>query len=441
MRTAAKFAALLMLGAALVLSGCSKKKFTSWDYVQKPAVATQLKSFVADKIAQVNSATNEAAPGFEVFFAAAKKGDWLTVSNAFADFQNHAPQYDHAGTNDDRLTGTPWAAVLETYGAFEALHYAGEKYFNLYATNVIQSIPPGSIYFGGTDGGRFIITAMQKSQVNADPFFTLTQNALADSSYLDYLRNMYGDKIYIPTQEELKQCYQDYTDDALKRQQNHQLKQGEHVTMGKDGKPEVSGLVAVMAINGLIAKVIFDKNPHQDFYVQQSFPLDWMYPYLEPHGQIFKINREPLAELSDEAMQDDDDYWTQTISPIIGNWLTKDTPVTNVVAFAGKVFFRHDFSGFSGDRDFVENKYDSGLYAWDRSNIAELYLWRMNHTTNLDEKDRMAQEADFAFRQALALNPTMTQTVRDYEAFLRSQGRTSDAFLIGKIGRQPRNSR
>ena len=28
--------------------------------------------------------------------------------------------------------------------------------------------------------------------MNADPFYTLTQNALADGTYLDYLRNTYG---------------------------------------------------------------------------------------------------------------------------------------------------------------------------------------------------------------------------------------------------------
>ena len=61
-----------------------------------------------------------------------------------------------------------------------------------YANDIIASIPPGSIYFGGTDPGRFLITAMEKSQVNADPFFLLTQNALADGNYLDYLRSMYG---------------------------------------------------------------------------------------------------------------------------------------------------------------------------------------------------------------------------------------------------------
>ena len=80
------------------------------------------------------------------------------------------------------------------------------------------------------------------------------------------------------------------------------------------GRVQVSGQVAVMEINGLLVKIIFDKNPNREFYIEESFPLDWMYPYLEPHGLIFKINRQPLPELSDEIVQRDHDYWTKTDS-------------------------------------------------------------------------------------------------------------------------------
>ena len=97
------------------------------------------------------------------------------------------------------------------------------------------------------------------------------------------------------------------------RLQNHQLKPGEDVKMDADGKIQVSGQVAVMEINGLLAKIIFDKNPDREFYIEESFPLDWMYPYLEPHGLILKINRQPLAELSDEIVERDHDYWAKLV--------------------------------------------------------------------------------------------------------------------------------
>jgi hypothetical protein len=441
MKIRGKSAGLIILGLGLIAAGCAKKRFTSWEHVENPAIKTQFKSFVAEKEAQADSATNDPAPGFAPFFAAAKSGDCLAVRAAFSDFARHAPQYQHSGTNDSRLSGTIWQSVLEIDGAFEVLQNLGDKYFALYGNDVIQSIPPGSIYFGGDDNGRFVITAMQKSQMNGDPFFTLTQNALADGTYLDYLRATYGDKIYIPTPGELQDCYQEYRDDAKQRLASHQLKSGENIKIGPDGRVAVSGWRAVMTINGLLAKIVFDKNPRQDFYLQQSFPLDWTYPYLEPHGLIFKLDREPPPELSDDVVQADHDFWTNLVSSMIGKWLTDETTVKQIVAFAEKVYLKHDFSGFTGDRQFVENQYAGGAFSNNRLAIANLYLWRMRQATSADDKERMAQEADFAFRQALALCPANTWVTQAYKDFLRSQRREADAVRINRMARQLSNRR
>ena len=110
-------------------------------------------------------------------------------------------------------------------------------------------------------------------------------------------------KIYMPTDEDSQKCFQDYMQDVAQRRSKNQLKPGENVTVGADGKLQVSGQMAVMQINGLLAKIIFDKNPDREFYIEESFPLDWMYPYLEPHGLIFKINRQPLPGLSDDIVE------------------------------------------------------------------------------------------------------------------------------------------
>ena len=170
--------------------------------------------------------------------------------------------------------------------------------------------------------------------------------------------------------------------------------------------------------------------------MEQSFPLDWMYPYLEPHGLIFKLNHQPLDELSDDVLQQDHDYWTKTASPLIGDWLNDDTSVKDVVNFAKKVFLKHDYSGFTGGTGYVENTYASRAFAWDRSNIAGLYVWRMNRAGTADEKARMAQAADFAFRQAIALCPFVKQTVNDYADFLTSQNRGDDAALVRQMARE-----
>jgi hypothetical protein len=422
MKTTIRSFGLALVVIGLTMTGSAKENFTSWKAIKNPDVAAQLKLFVAQKQAQADAATNEAAPGFSPFFAAAKGGDWLAVSNDFADFSHHAGQYEHSGKTDERLRGTKWQATMEIWGTFEAFGVGDEKYSAAYADNIINSIPPGSIYFGGTDPGRFLITGMEKSQVNADPFFLLTQNALADSTYLDYLHSMYGDKIYVPTAEDQQKSFKKFAQSKLIRSTN--------------GRVVISGAADVMDINGLIAQIVFDKNLDREFYIEESFPLDWMYPYLEPHGLIMKINREPLPELSDEIVQRDHDYWTKMIQPMIGNWLNEETSVQEVTNFAKKVFLRHDLSGFTGDPQFVQNDYSCKMFSKERANIADLYVWRMNHAASSPEKERMTREADFAYRQALALCPYSPEAASGYANFLKSQNRNSNADLVNETAKQ-----
>src|SRR6185312_15805822 len=111
--------------------------------------------------------------------------------------------------------------------------------------------------------------------------------------------------IYIPSFDEVNKCYDEYCEDAKKRLEEKKVKPGEDVKVDENGKVQVAGQVAVQAVNARISKLIFDKNPSREFYVEESFPHDWMYPYLEPNGFIMKINREPLAELPDEIIQKD----------------------------------------------------------------------------------------------------------------------------------------
>jgi hypothetical protein len=435
MKTTIKSLGAVILGGGLFISGCAKKQMTSFQSLKNPEVAAQLKSFVAEKEAQANAATNKMPSEFQAFFAAAAKGDWLAVSNAFVEFRKHAGQYEHSGKTDERLRGTAWQAVLETWGALDAFGEDDEKYSAMFGNDIIESIPRGSIYFGGTDPGRFIVTAMCKSQVNADPFFVLTQNALADSSYLDYLRGMYGDKIYVSSTNDSQQCFQDYTEDVVQRRSRNQLRPGEDVTM-VDGKVQVSGQVAVMEINGLLVKTIFDRNTNHEFYIEESFPFNWMYPYLEPHGLIMKINRQPLSELSDEIVKQDHDYWVKYVQPMIGDWLHDDTQVEQVAAFAKKTFVKQDFSSFTGDPRFIRNAYSHRMFSKLRSSIAGIYMWRLDQAAGEEEKDRMARAADFAFRQAWALCPYSPEAVFRYVNFLLKQKRISDALVVAETAAQ-----
>src|SRR5207244_12883035 len=124
-----------------------------------------------------------------------------------------------------------------------------------------------------------------------------------------------------------------------------QIKPGEDVKI-IENRVQVSGQVAVMAINGLLTKVIFDKNPDHEFYVEESFPLDWMYPHLTPFGIIMKINRQPVPELSEEVVDRDHKFWEKYSERLIGDWIKYETPVSEIAKFAERVYLQKDYTGF-----------------------------------------------------------------------------------------------
>jgi beta-lactamase regulating signal transducer with metallopeptidase domain len=402
----------------------------------------QLRAFSAAKLKQSRELAAKAGdqinPEFQRFFDAAINGDSQTVTNMYEAFKRRHPQYSNGTNEPDASLSTPyWSPVLEICLAYDHVIRCDPQYTSLLADGIINSIPPGSIYFGGTDPGRGIPTAFSRSQIDGDPFFTLTQNALADGGYLQYLRETYDGKIYTPTDEDSQQCFGEYSQDAARRLKHDRqfpnesklIRPGENVRM-ENGKGAVSGQVAVMSINGLLARMIFDKNPGREFYIEESLPLDWMYPYLAPHGLIIKINREPQAELPDETLTRDRIYWRSLVAGMIGDWLQPDTSVDTVAAFVEKVYVHKDLAGFSGDRAFIENDYAKRLFSKLRSSIAGVYAWRAAHSTNVADSGRMTAEADIAFRQAFALCPYSPEAVFRYATFLVERNRTDDALLI-----------
>jgi hypothetical protein len=412
-------------------------KTSSWS-LEHSAVSAQLKRFIAEKLAQVRSEIraigHEMSPEFKFLFAAAEKGDWRGATNSLAAIRRSWQQQgESSGSKSCAVYPVEWSAALEIAGALEEFATGEEKYAAAFATDIIASIPPGSVYFGGTDAGRFLVTALSKSHVNADPFFTLTQNALADRSYLRYARSMYENRIYVPTAADSANAFSQYLEDAQRRQKENKLRPGECLEE-VEGKMQISGAISVMAINAALSKLMFDKNPELEFYVEESFPLDWMYPHLSPHGLILKINRQPLSELSNAVVEGDREYWKRYIDPMIGDWLSYDTSVSEIVAFVEKVHVNHDLTGFKGDLRYIQNDMPQRNFSKLRSSIGGVYTWRAQHSENPADKERMLKEADFAFRQASALCPSSPEAVFRYINLLLGeklgQKRLDDAILV-----------
>ncbi len=400
----------------------------------RPWFDARLRAFFTAKFTQAHHLAEvegkPLAPEVWPYFQAGMSGEWQTATNLWLAMRRRAGQYEGIKTPDEKVCFTTvWSPILETDLAWEQFANWKEKYVLAYGNDIIKSIPPGSIYFGGTDPGRGVITAMSESHADGKPFFTLTQNALADGVYLEYLRAMYGQAIYTPTAEDSRESFNDYMKEAQQRMAEHRLKPGEDLHW-KDGALQISGQVAVMSLNALLAKTVFDRNPGREFYVEESFPLDWMYPYLSPNGPIMKINRQPLPRLSEELIRQDHEYWSSYLRPMVGDWLTYDTPVAEVTAFAEKVYGKHDLGGFKGDPEFIEDTWAQKSFSKLRSSIGGLYAWRVGNTGAPGEKQRMTREADFAFRQAYALSPVSPEVVFRYVQLLLGANRLEDARLV-----------
>jgi tetratricopeptide (TPR) repeat protein len=257
------------------------------------------------------------------------------------------------------------------------------------------------------------------------------------------LGGVYPDtEIITPSPDDSAACFNEYLYDAHRRLQHdaqfpnepRMLKPGEDVHQDDAGHVQVSGQVAVMSINGLLTKVIFDKNPHHEFYVEESFPLDWMYPYLEPFGVIMKIDRHPIQELSQDVIDKDHAFWSEYSRRTIGNWITYDTTVKQICEWAEDVYLRHDLSHFTGDPKFVRDDDAQKAFSKLRSSIASsIYQWRSRaqNSRSATERPRVTKEAEFAFKQAFAYCPFSPEAVFHFmDLLLQSPARIDDAILI-----------
>lgn len=231
-----------------------------------------------------------------------------------------------------------------------------------------------AVLYGGTDPGRFVPTYMIFCESFAKPHeryvskfmepeltnkcstfdrrdvYIITQNALADATYMNYIRDHYSfsrpnpdkpetiakfmpwqqaimrfawkrmgrdvtypkEPIHMPSLDEANMAFRQFIEDV---QAGRLQTSGSEVRV-ENGRVSVEGVGGVMAINGIIAKWIFDKNKDKHaFYVEESYVIPWMYPYLSPYGIIMKINKEPLP-----APQENTNVWQNIIAQDFAYW-------------------------------------------------------------------------------------------------------------------------
>lgn len=366
--------------------------------LDRSPVSAQLKAFIAAKEAQARALAKaegrELPPEFAPFFAAAARGDSHSVTNFFNEMVKRQP---HDGGHDRSLSGAAWQPVLEVYGALDVFAKVGDKYAIAVGEGIIKSIPAGSVYIGGTDPGRFLITALSTSQINADPFFTitpkffaLTPNRLVESTdNVNYLRSMYGQRMKIPTEEDVQRCVRDYVAEMQARQARGEKPSPDEQVTTEGGTVQVSGVQGAMNIYALITKLIFDNNPDREFYVEESYVIPWMYPYLEPHGLILKLNRKPLAQIDPVVIARDREFWDELAKRLLA------------------------------DPEYLNHRWARAAYAKLRSAIGGVYTYR-----------RMTGEAEYAFKQAVTLDPSHPEANFRLSQLYMEQRRFDDAIAV-----------
>ncbi len=310
-----------------------------------------------------------------------------------------------------------------------------------------------AVLYGGTDPGRFVPTYMIFCESRVPPqdryrdphfdsegspnfdrrdVYIITQNALADSTYMSYIRDHYDfsrpdpnnpqtlerrepwqqkvfrwgwthlhrdtmypkEPIWIPSETDTQHAFQEYINDVQARQaRGEHLSSDENVTV-EGGAVQVRGVAGVMNINGILTKWIFDhaKDKHS-FYVEESYVIPWMYPYLTPAGIIMKINHDPLP-----SPQQDPKVWADIVSRDKAYWDKLSDELD------ARPQFHHDSDA---------QKTFSKL----RSAIGGLYASR-----------QMATEAEYAFKQALRLCPESPEGNFRLAQLYMELGRTEDAL-------------
>jgi Flp pilus assembly protein TadD len=273
----------------------------------------------------------------------------------------------------------------------------------MFGHDMLADLPPDSFFFGGTDPGRFIPTYMIFGESFIDPrykrdphfdrrdLYVVTQNALADKYYNQYIRSHYTEErpstfnwierflgrdhsypkanLILPHPEDISTLYQS----SIQKLQ---------------GNPEVARQQINSAfLNSAIAEWIFLRNRDQHrFFVEESFSMPWSYPYAIPHGLCYEINHDPLPSLSTEIVIRDQQFWNEYIKRLRAS------------------------KGFENDE------------------VAQHSFAKLRNTTgNIYASRNMQPEAEFAYKQALDLWPGNSETVENMLNLLSKQGRFEEA--------------
>ena len=302
------------------------------------------------------------------FFDAVESGKWEEIKARWDPLARRSGQYEYS-TNGLADLEPYWAAVLDAYGVAEQAHLWPAQKLLDYGNAVLDSLRPGMVYVGGTDNGRWIPELL--NETSGDQHIILTQNALADSRYLDWVSTLYTDRMTTLTSEDSQAAFQGYVDNAQKRFEHDQqfpdepkqVRPGEDIRM-VDGKIQVGGRTSVMAINERLLQTLMQKNPDLSFAIEESFPLKGTYADALPLGPLMELGvNDGRNTFTPERAMESLQYWqmmTQQLSsdPEVANSSTALKSYSHDAVSAANLLAAHNFS------EEAEQAYNLATQLW-----------------------------------------------------------------------------
>ncbi len=323
----------------------------------------------------------------EKFFDAAASGRWEETEALIRSLRTSRTQ------PDGKAVEALWPAIQDAYGAAELAHEWPSQKLLDYGQSILGSLQPGTVYVGGTDAGHFIPALLSETDQGAQ-HVVLTQNSLADQTYVNYAGFLYGDRLTALTSDDSQNAFKDYIADAQKRLQHdqqfpnepRQIRPGEDIQV-IDGRVSVTGQVAVMGINEQLLQTLMRKNPDAAFAIEESSSMPGLYAGTVPVGPIMEIRpQDGTDNFTAATAAQSVDYWRATAERLLG-----DPDASSSAA------------------------------------ILKAYSHNATSQANLLAAHNYAVEAEQAYRLSSQLSPANPEPIEAFAGFLNRSGRADEA--------------
>ena len=182
---------IIILAGGILIAGCGKKQPRVFSTLKDPATVRATETIRSCK-GNAGQCRDERGwhPDLLRFLPRRKPATGWPSATPSRDLRKHAGQYEGSSKVGRAVARSALGGGQGNLGRVLLLRRRRRKIFRRLCQR--HQSPPfrrAAFILAARIRGGFWSPALEKSQADGDPFFTLTQNALADGTYLDYLRS------------------------------------------------------------------------------------------------------------------------------------------------------------------------------------------------------------------------------------------------------------